>query len=104
MDESAGSPRRARRWTRVEGRSDAAGHEPIGQPLGHRLAVYPARIVRCSCGAAILATDPEALRGPVTDLADDVLSLHAAWCEELEVADFVTPLAANGHGHSTRAG
>jgi hypothetical protein len=108
MNESAGA-RRTRRWTRVEAPAPVPIGDRVAPPGGHRLAVYPARVVRCSCGAAILATEPEALRGPVTDLADEVLTLHAAWCEELEVDDFATSeavapaaIAANGHGHRLR--
>ena len=99
MGGRVGSSRQPRHWTRVEPRVVAAAIGDVVPSGSHQLAVYPARIVRCTCGAAILATDPEALRGPVAELAGEVLSLHASWCEELEVDDFVSPTASsNGNG------
>jgi hypothetical protein len=99
MGGRVGSSRQARHWTRVEPHADALSEDRVVPAGGHQLAVYPARIVRCTCGAAILATDPEALRGPVAELAGEVLSLHASWCEELEVDDFLSSTASsNGNG------
>jgi hypothetical protein len=54
----------------------------------HRFAVYDARVLRCSCGATMLATHPAALRHPVDVCDDDAIALHAAWCAELQLADF----------------
>ena len=104
MEDTVTPARRSRRWTRVE--PFAANDDRTAEPIhpdrvvggAHHLVVYQARLVRCSCGATILATDPAALRAPVGVFDHDALELHTSWCEELELADFVAQSnSTNGH-------
>jgi hypothetical protein len=81
--------RRSRQWTRVEPPSERNGTSVEPRAVGdHRFAIYDARLVRCSCGAMMLATDPVALQQPVDTCDDDAIALHAAWCAELLLTDF----------------
>jgi hypothetical protein len=90
MDNTAIPSRRSRRWTRVEP-VHARGDRSVESTAAgeHHLVVYQARLVRCSCGATILATDPAALRAPVDACDDDTIALHTSWCEQLDLGDFV---------------
>ncbi len=83
-------PRQPRRWTRVEP-ARAYAPERVEGTTGtgeHHFVVYDARVVRCSCGATLLATDPAVLRAPADSCDIDTIAMHAAWCEKLELGDF----------------
>jgi predicted short-subunit dehydrogenase-like oxidoreductase (DUF2520 family) len=96
MDDTAISSRRSRRWNRVEP-LDARGDRPTEAIAAeeHHLVVYEARLVRCSCGATLLATDPAALSAPVDECDDETIELHASWCEDLDLGDFVGRAESN---------
>jgi hypothetical protein len=80
--------RRARRWTRVEPVDARAGRALAADTSAeHHLVVFPARVVRCSCGTTIVATDPAVFRAPAGTSDDDSIAMHAAWCAELDLGD-----------------
>ena len=90
MNRNGITSRRNRHWTRVASAPAWASPSTPSTlaPGEHRFVVYDARVVRCSCGATILATDPAVLRAAVEHCDVDVIAAHTAWCEELGLSEF----------------